>query len=147
MKHISSKQHLFFLLALCVAVFMFGVAFTAEARGLIPCGGAGEPLCTFNFFIQLIRNVINFLLVSIAIPLAMILFAYAGWLYMSAGGDPGKISQGHQIFRNVVVGLVLALAAWLIVNTIANALLDRPLFNRNFFFLQQTLADYEVFSG
>lgn len=120
---------------------MFGAVFVAEAQSLIPCTG---PDCNFEKFIQLIQNVIDFLLVSIAVPLAMILFAYAGWLYMSASGDPGKITQGHTIFKNVLIGLVIALAAWLVVSTISKALLDRPLFDKGFFFLKQSTVEYKV---
>ena len=137
MKYIFSKSRtlLLPLFTSSLMLFLFGFVSSADAQSLIPCGGTD---CTFDHFIQLIQNVINFLLVTIAIPLATILFSYAGWLYLSAAGDSGKISQAHEIFKNVVLGLVLALAAWLIVNTIANALLDKSVFKDRFLFLKQT---------
>ena len=135
MNYFFSKPYVILFTPLLLGILFFGFVFVAEAQGLIPCGGSGQPACTFNHLIQLIQNIINFLIVSIAIPLAMILFAYAGWLYMSAGGDSGKISQGHQIFRNVIFGLVLALAAWLIINTLANVFLQKGVFD-GYFFLQ-----------
>ena len=112
---------------------IFGVVFVAEAQGLIPCSGSD---CTFDKLIDLIQNVIDFLLVTVAIPLATILFAYAGWLYMSAAGDSTKIARGHQIFRNVLFGLVIALAAWLIINTLTSALISDK-FPREFLFLRK----------
>jgi len=139
MKHIFTKLHplLFFIFIVSAVFLMFGAISIANAQeGLVPCGGVDEPACNFTFLIQLVQKVINFLLVTVAVPLATILFAYAGWLYMSAGGDPGKVARGHQIFRNVLVGLVIALAAWLIVNTIASALLKESFFKGNFFFLE-----------
>lgn len=137
MKYIFTKTRpfLFMIFVFSIVFSLFGVVFVAEAKGLVPCGGgAGEPFCDFDFLIQLTQNVIDFLIVVIGIPLATILFAYAGWLYMSAGGDPGKIARGHQIFRNVLLGLVIALAAWLIVSTISSALLKES-FKSSFFFL------------
>ncbi len=137
MKHILTNSYPFTTTAvlLCIPLLLFGFALTVHAQGLIPCGGSGQPACNFTYLIQLIQNVIDFLLVDVAIPLAIILFAYAGWLYMSAGGDSGKVSKAHGIFMNVVFGLVLALAAWLIVNTIASALLNKNVF-KDYFFLQ-----------
>ncbi len=136
MKNIYFKKYPCIIAAvvLGVLILMLSIPLMAHAQNLIPCGGENQPVCTFSHFIQLIQRVINFLLVSIAIPLSMILFAYAGWLYMSAAGDSGKIEQGHKIFKNVVLGLVFALAAWLIVNTVAVTLLSDK-FPRNFLFL------------
>ncbi len=97
-----------------------------EGSGLIPCGSADDPGaaedCGFNYFITLVQTIINFLLFVIAMPLAAIAFAYAGWLYMSAAGDEGKVKKAHEIFLNVVIGFVIALAGWLIVNTIITGL-------------------------
>ncbi len=129
-----------------IFIFTFGLGLTvrgAEDTGLIPCRG---PDCNFDTFIQLIQKVINFLLVTVAIPLATVLFSYAGLLYLSATGDTGKISQAHGIFLNVIFGLALALAAWLIVNTIATALL-KDSFKSNFLFLKQSSAYHKAFSG
>ena len=136
MKHVFTKLHpfLFTIFVLSLVFFMLGVVFVAEAKGLVPCEG---PDCNFDKLIELTQEVIDFLIVIIASPLATVLFAYAGWLYMSAGGDPGKVARGHQIFRNVLLGLVIALAAWLIVSTISSALLKKD-FKSKFFFLTQT---------
>lgn len=140
MKHIFTKPSplLFFIFTFSILFFMLGFVFVADAQeGLVRCGGEGKPSCGFNDLIELTQKVINFLIVIIGIPLATALFSYAGWLYMSAGGDSGKIAQGHKIFKSVIFGLVIALAAWLIVNTIANALLKKSEF-KDFLYLKQT---------
>ncbi len=116
---ILKKSVILFLVCVPIAFLFLSMFSVAGAQGIIPCEGSG---CNFEKFILLIQNVIDFLIVTIGIPLAMILFAYAGWLYMSAGGDTGKISKGHDIFKSVIIGLALALAAWLIVHTIVFAL-------------------------
>lgn len=87
-----------------------------KGGGVVPsCPASG---CGFNEAIKLINNVINFLLFVIATPLAALAIAYAGFLYLTAGGNSENISKAKTILKNVVFGYVIALAAWLIVNTI-----------------------------
>lgn len=62
-------------------------------------------------------------------PLAAISFAWAGWLYMSSAGNESNIKKAHEIFGNVVLGLCIALAAWLIVNAIVVGLGVLPKYN------------------
>jgi hypothetical protein len=91
---------------------------------LIPCGCDGPDAnttvdtpeqCTFNDFVVLAQNVINFLIFKIASPLAAIMFAWAGFLYVTNNGNEGQVKRAHDIFTYVFIGLVLALAAYLIV--------------------------------
>ncbi|MDO8510438.1 MAG: hypothetical protein Q7S15_02330 [bacterium] len=80
--------------------------------------------CNFGHFILLIQNFITFLIFYISIPLASIAFAYAGFLYMTAGGKPGQIERAHGIFWKVMWGFIWVMAGWLVVYTITNTLLD-----------------------
>jgi hypothetical protein len=65
----------------------------------------------------LIYNIINFVLFKLAMPIAGIMFAYAGVLFIfSQGGETTTKAKG--IFGNVVIGIVLVAGAWLIVKTI-----------------------------
>lgn len=92
---------------------------TEGEGGLVPCGnGTNAEDCQFEDLITLAKNVMNFLLFTIAVPVTALSFAWAGWLYLSAAGNEGKVKQAHEIFGYVVLGLALALAAWLIVNAI-----------------------------
>ena len=103
-----------------------------NAAGLVPdCGvtksetsstgkektSVGTP-CGFNDFMQLINNVINFLLFVIATPLVAIIFCYAGFLLLTSGGSAERMTKVKSIFFNVVIGYIIALIAWLLVKTI-----------------------------
>jgi hypothetical protein len=95
----------------------------ADTLGLIPCGNveaAGKVTdpCTYTDLIILAQTVIKFLIFSLAAPIAAIMFAYAGFTYITNGGNESKIKQAHDIFLMVFWGLVIALAAWLVVNFI-----------------------------
>ncbi len=74
--------------------------------------------CDFGWLIKQINAFISFLLFDLAMPLAAIIFAYAGWLYMSSGGSGSQIEKAKGLFKKVLIGFIIALAAWLIVKTI-----------------------------
>ena len=86
--------------------------------GLVVCGNLSGDQCTFTDLINQIQTVINFLIFKIASPLAAVMFAYAGFLYVTNRGNESQIKQAHDIFWNVFIGLVIALAAWLTMSFI-----------------------------
>lgn len=84
-----------------------------DKEGLIknPCG--------FKDFITLINNVITFILKYMVVPIAAIMFAYAGFLLITAGGEAaGARTKAKNIFMNALIGLIIAVGAWLIVKTL-----------------------------
>ena len=115
-------RSLLFRALIPLSVFVLSVEFaSAVTSGLVPCGndvvnGSTTDMCTYADLITLVTNVINFLIFKIAAPLAAIMFVYAGFLYITNGGNESKIKQAHGYFLAVFWGLVVALAAWLIIN-------------------------------
>jgi len=101
----------------------------ALGNGLIPCGTKKDPKtgvvlepCTYKHLFDLINNVVNFILYFLAIPIAAIMFAYAGFLYLSSQGDTSKVSKATGIFGDVAMGLIYIAAAWLIIKTVLSIL-------------------------
>lgn len=92
----------------------------AQASGLIPCTNT----CTFDDLIILAQNVVEFLIFKIAAPIAAVMFAYAGFLWVTNGGNESQISTAKSIFWAVFIGFVVALAAWLTVNMIVTFFLS-----------------------
>ncbi len=69
------------------------------------------------------QNVLN-TGIYVAVFLSAILFAWAGWLYLtSVAGN--EISRAKEIFVNVAIGLVIILAGWLVVDTLMKTLTDQ----------------------
>ncbi|MBP6883740.1 MAG: hypothetical protein KBC06_00710 [Candidatus Pacebacteria bacterium] len=90
-----------------------------DGKGLVPCKTSANPGdCDFNAFMNLINTVIQFLLFKMALPIAAIMFAYAGVLMVTSGGSTESMSKAKGIFVDVVKGLVIAVASWLIIRTI-----------------------------
>lgn len=74
--------------------------------------------CDFNYLMDLINNVINFLLFVIATPLVAIILCYAGFLLLTSGGSSEKMTKVKTILKNVIFGYIIALIAWLVIKTV-----------------------------
>jgi len=115
-----------FWIARKIAVTMF-VAFvilsplTVFGAGLVPCDGVNVK-CDYNKLVLLAQEIIRFLLEA-SVIIAMLLFTYAGFQLAFSGGDTGAMAKAKAIFFSAVKGLIIALAAWLIVETILRVLL------------------------
>ncbi len=114
MRHLSTLAALLLLFA-----FLFpATIFAADDKGIVVCGNVAGDECTFDDLIEQIQVVINYLIFRIAAPLAAVMFAYAGYLYVTNKGNESQITQAHEVFWNVFIGFVIALAAWLTINFI-----------------------------
>ena len=106
-----------------IVFLSIGLPLIAFAKGLVPCGGQGEPACSVSCFFVLIDNVMKFLLYEISLPLAATAFMVAG-IYLVAGGSENAIKRGKSIFVSTVIGLFIAFGAWLIIDMILGNLLS-----------------------
>lgn len=84
---------------------------------IVPCGTTNTPRCQFCHLWQLAKNIIDFLMVAI-IPLVGIGIAYGGFMMLVSGGNEGRFSRGKDAISYAIWGLIIALIAWLIINTI-----------------------------
>lgn len=111
-----------------IIVFVFSVA--------TPCSAAEDPilqgLSEFktgapsladtsdvedNSLPRMIGGAIELFLAFLGI-IALLLFLYAGFLWMTAGGDSGQIDKAKSYMKNAVVGLVIVLASYIITEFI-----------------------------
>ena len=108
-----------------------------HALQIIPCGKDGvrgaapdgkidaTEQCQFRDLITLADNIIKYL-IYFSIPIVAIVFAYAGFLYLTSAGSVGKASQATSLFTDAAIGFVIVLSAWLIVKTVENVFLRSP---------------------
>ncbi len=114
------------------------IAFAAAGFGeqIVPCDGVaidrdGDGVkegteCTVCHIGELAKRVLNGG-IYIAIFFSAIMFAWAGWKHVTAGGSASKAHEARSIFTNVFVGLIIILVGWLVVDTLMRVLLaDRP---------------------
>lgn len=94
---------------------------------IVPQAPAGVPdyafynLCRLG---ELMQNIINFL-VGLSVSVAAAMFAYAGFLYTTGHGNPTQIGRAHKIFQNVLIGFLIAISAWLVVQTFLSVVFDK----------------------
>lgn len=117
------------LIILIGTIVVVSVAFAlptysyAASSGLVVCGVGSDigsaTECQACHIFALIDTVARFIL-FLAVPIATLLFAYAGFLYFTQGVHGH--SEGKAIFRDALLGFVFVLCGFLIVDTIIKTL-------------------------
>lgn len=92
-----------------------GGGFKPENKTDIPCNYSLED------FLQAGINFVNFIF-GITGSLALLMFVYGGFVWLTSGGSPEKIGQGKKILINSVIAIIITLGAALIVSFVGQAL-------------------------
>ncbi len=91
---------------------------TSKDNALINCGRTDatgfSQQCTFDDFMQLIQDLFK-LVFAFAAFIAVGVFMYAGFLMITAAGNPTQLEQAKAMFRRVVVGFLIMFMAFLVV--------------------------------
>jgi hypothetical protein len=94
--------------------------FIKEEFGFIPCNG---PDCSTCHLVALVNTIVKWLIGIVFIFFAIIA-VYAGFQMVMSGGNSGALSDAKEKFTNAFIGLIIVLAAWLMVDTLMRGLLD-----------------------
>lgn len=82
----------------------------------------GAPL-GFGGVLQLIQNVMN-AAISFGVVIAVLVIAFAGILWILTPTNPENHSQAKKVLTNAVIGLLIILSAWLVVDFVMKLLYD-----------------------
>ncbi len=66
----------------------------------------------------IVGNIVTILFI-LAIVLALIYLVYGGIRYITSGGDKGKVDEARKHLMAAVIGLVIALLAYAIINVVS----------------------------
>lgn len=116
-------KKILYLLVPLLAFVLPGVF--ASAATIVPC--TGGDACKACHLIELANNIINFLIV-ISVLIASILFAWAGFIMVTSAGNMSKVKKAKDIFVDVLIGIIIVLSGWIIVNTVMSILVGDTLF-------------------
>lgn len=94
-------------------IWLLPVGVLAQS-GLVPCDG---PDCNACYLVDTANTLVNFLIQMLSV-IGVIVLVVAGFRLVTSGGDAGAAQKAKEMFTNVIIGFVLVLAAWLIVDTI-----------------------------
>jgi len=130
MRKITSLHPVAVLSTLLFSFFLLTpfAVFAQETGGflpLVPCDGV-NTVCDLCQLIKLGDNILNFL-IAVSVILAVIGFAWAGFRMMTSAGNMGQVESAKAMFTNIIIGLIVLLAAWIIVDTLMKMLLNNEL--------------------
>jgi hypothetical protein len=91
----------------------------AGAVELIPreCISGGGQQCGVCQFIQVGINFTQILLGMMG-GLALVMFVYGGLLWVTSGGSADRIKKGRTLMVQTVIGIIIMLLAWSIINVV-----------------------------
>jgi hypothetical protein len=103
-----------------------GVTPTPGGGGVTPTPGGGNPPINIKIdnpfkhdtIPALIETIVNDILMPIGGVVAVMMIMYAGFMYVTASGDPGKIKTAHEALKWAVIGAAILLGAWVISKAI-----------------------------
>lgn len=95
----------------------------AQTIQLVVCEGDQCNACNL---VKLANNVIRFLIV-LSILLATIMFIWAGFLFVTSGGNQTQLQKGKKMFMDVLIGIIIVLTGFLIVDTVMKTLAGNSL--------------------
>lgn len=109
--------------AVLAAAYSLAAVQVAQAAdngmGLIPCDGDD---CTLNSVLQLANNLMGFFFKTVLPIILVVTIVYVGYSYITAGGNPSKRVKIGRLALNIVLGLLIMLCAWVVVQTILSVL-------------------------
>jgi len=113
-------------LLLIISSLLFALLAPLANAGLVQCvvSGPNSVLCNFCQLLATIQATLNFIM-GLAFLGAVILIAVNGIRMYFTGGNPSKVKDAFQNIVKVVVGLVIVITAWVIINTVV-VFLARP---------------------
>ena len=114
-----SKKYFFLLFILALlSIAPFVSAAGIAPSDLVPQGCQAGCPCSLCDLYTLGRNIVNFLLYGIAIPIAAVAILYGGVMMLISAGDPKKITDGKSAISSAVIGIAITFFAWVIINAL-----------------------------
>lgn len=119
-----------------IVILGFGILNIAQAQkpeGLVPCGpgkGGINETCNFCHLLTLGQNIIDYAMM-IVFPLSAVMIVVGGGYILTAGASESNVSKGKEILTAAVVGLIIALCAWLIIDIIIRAVAGSQTIGKN----------------
>lgn len=72
---------------------------------------------------DIIQSILNWIFGIIGI-IAVVMVIYGGFNLMTSAGDPGKVKKGKNTILYGIIGLVISLLAFAIVNFVLNGIFE-----------------------
>ena len=87
--------------------------------GVVTCNGTDCSACNL---VQMINTIIGYLFGAVGLIFAVIMMK-AGFGLVTSGGNTAALSAAKSHFQNALIGLLIVMAAWLVVDIIMRSLM------------------------
>ncbi len=115
---ISLLSVVFLALVIAMPELAFATTTTESLASFAQCSGPDCSMCNVAHLANgLIKWLIGFLFV-----IAACLIAFAGFKLVTSGGDRSALDDAKEMLTNAVIGMIIVLSAWLIVDTLMRGL-------------------------
>ncbi len=97
----------------------------AAAGGIVPCGRSYDDpttpynereACQFKHLFLLLKNILDFLLWRLGLIILVLLSVATGVIYYFSMGAPQTMGRVKSILKSAVIGYLIILLSWLIIN-------------------------------
>ena len=98
---------------------------SADSSSGSDSGGSSGPAHKSDDLISDTNKIINVVLGVLGV-VAVAVVIYGGFLFLTAQGDPGKIKKGKDSITWGIIGLIIALLSWSIINFVLSSTMSAP---------------------
>lgn len=106
------------------ALYSFAPEAAQAQNGFVSCEGTWNDPCDFCDLVSTARNILDFL-ITIAVIIAVIIIVFAGLRLTTSAGNVAAKDAAKGYMTNAIIGLILVLVSWLIIDTIMKVLVDQ----------------------
>jgi hypothetical protein len=109
------------LLLVLINAPTLAIAAGLPTGGIVTCKGADCTVCNLATTAQNVLNTAIYILIF----LSAVIIAWAGFKMLTAGGSSEGYAQGKSMLVNVIIGLVIVLAGWIVIDTVMRTLVNQ----------------------
>ena len=117
--HKAVRKLFFVTILVCLIAVVFVPFIIRAAEPIEQCDGSD---CDFDAAKAMLERILNFLVNTIAAPLAILAITIGAILMMTSAGDPNRMGMGKKVLYAAIIGLFLAFGTSAIIKFILSAL-------------------------
>lgn len=102
-----------------IALLIVLVPSVSGAEQLVPCEGLD---CNYCHIVEIVNRIVQWVMI-ISTLIVVLVLAVAGWRLITSGGDSSAYEGAKKLFYNAVIGVVILLAAWTMIDTMVKILM------------------------
>jgi len=115
------KKFFYLIVSLLILSVIFIPTFSLakeclNQEGIVRCGIDKTCPCDICDFFAMLTRIYDFIVKTIATPLAIIAMVVGGILMLISAGNPNLLGKGKKILYAAIIGLALVYCSWLIIN-------------------------------